>query len=419
MKLLLAFVTAASLFCLPLHAEEVIVNASAKIYNSDTVHARDQALKNVLVEAVKKGVGSLLDTKTTNINYEVIKSQIYSASTKFILDYEVLSEQQNFDNNLYEIIITANINAEKIRQKLKTLRIFQDKMENKRLMVLYRSRVPEAVPRENEIVATALATVQVSFAEQSFRTFSEQTMIQVHSSLEKEDIVARTVDTLIALALNYNADILVIMGINTGQRDKQQGTLNKVSAAVHFSVYDAATGQQITETNVEAYEISPKNPSDLEKINLMGKAAEHAVIENVRRSTEQITRFYQEMGVLGQGYSIIFSGYSPWRESLIIDYLENTTDFRNLAELKNTFGYLELELFTLKRKSILRRRITSDLLEQKIEVATKSIAGNNLYFINPNPMEEEEEEEEGGEKLPADNSSETSVETTTEETLSQ
>jgi len=372
MKLLLAFVTAASLFCLPLHAEEVIVNASAKIYNSDTIHARDQALKNVLVEAVKKGVGSLLDTKTTNINYEVIKSQIYSASTKFILDYEVLSEQQNFDNNLYEIIITANINAEKIRQKLKTLRILQDKMENKRLMVLYRSRVPEAVPRENEIVATALATVQESFAEQSFRTFSEQTMIQVHSSLEKEDIVARTVDTLIALALNYNADILVIMGINTGQRDKQQGTLNKVSAAVHFSVYDAATGQQITETNVEAYEISPKNPSDLEKINLMGKAAEHAVIENVRRSTEQITRFYQEMGVLGQGYSII----------------------RNLAELKNTFGYLELELFTLKRKSILRRRITSDLLEQKIEVATKSIAGNNLYFINPNPMEEEEEEEE-------------------------
>ena len=167
MKLLLAFVTAASLFCLPLHAEEVIVNASAKIYNSDTIHARDQALKNVLVEAVKKGVGSLLDTKTTNINYEVIKSQIYSASKKFILDYEVLSEQQNFDNNLYEIIITANINAEKIRQKLKTLRILQDKMENKRLMVLYRSRVPEAVPRENEIVATALATVQESFAEQS------------------------------------------------------------------------------------------------------------------------------------------------------------------------------------------------------------------------------------------------------------
>ena len=96
MKLLLAFVTAASLFCLPLHAEEVIVNASAKIYNSDTIHARDQALKNVLVEAVKKGVGSLLDTKTTNINYEVIKSQIYSASKKFVLDYEVLSEQQNF-----------------------------------------------------------------------------------------------------------------------------------------------------------------------------------------------------------------------------------------------------------------------------------------------------------------------------------
>ena len=77
---------------------------------------------------------------------------------------------------------------------------------------------------------------------------------------------------------------------------------------------------------------------------------------------------------------------------MIIDYLENDPTFRKLAELKNTLGYLELELFALKRKSILRRKITIDLLELEIEVATKSIAGNNLFFINPNPMEEKEVE---------------------------
>jgi hypothetical protein len=31
------------------------------------------------------------------------------------------------------------------------------------------------------------------------------------------------------------------------------------------------------------------------------------------------------------------------------------------------------------------------LLVQEIEVATKSLAGNQLVFINPNPMEEEDE----------------------------
>jgi hypothetical protein len=108
---------------------------------------------------------------------------------------------------------------------------------------------------------------------------------------------------------------------------------------------------------------------------------------------------------MGQGFSVIFSGYSPRRESFIIDYLENNADFRNLSELKNTLGYLELELFALMRKSILRRKITIDLLKLEIEAANKSIAGNNLFFINPNPMEEDPEETPS-----ADNSSGISTE---------
>ena len=65
-------------------------------------------------------------------------------------------------------------------------------------------------------------------------------------------------------------------------------------------------------------------------------------MENVRQSIEQITLFYQMTGELEQVYTIVFSGYSPRRESLIIDYLENTAEYRQLAELKNTFGHLEL-----------------------------------------------------------------------------
>ena len=100
MKFLFAFVIPALIFGFPLQAEEVIVNASAKIYSGDTILAKDQAIKNVLLAAVKKGVGSVLDTKTININYEIIKNQIYRSSPKFILDYEVLSEVQNYNKNL-------------------------------------------------------------------------------------------------------------------------------------------------------------------------------------------------------------------------------------------------------------------------------------------------------------------------------
>ena len=394
MKFLFTLLISAFLFCLPLQAEEVNVNSSAKIYNADINRAKEQALKNVLHEALKKAVGNLLDVKTINQNYEVIKNQIYRFNSKYIIDYEVLREKQNFNKNLYEIIITANVDDEKIRQKLEAVRILQNSLKKKRLLVLYHNRVPKAFPRENKAAASALDAAQQAFAEQSFRTFSEATLRQVYRSLEEEDIVGRPVDSLIALALNYDADVLVIMGMNSRPLNKQQGTFYRATAVVNFSIYDTASGQQIAQTNVEASEFSVKKPSELKRDILLGIAGRHASLENVRRTTEHINRFYQQTDEISQGFSVIFSGYSPRRESLIIDYLENNTAFRKLSELKNTFGYLELELFALKRKSILRRKITSDLLELEIEVATKSIAGNNLFFINPNPMEEKEFEAE-------------------------
>jgi len=394
MKFLFTLLIPAFLFCLPLQAEEVNVSSSAKIYNADINRAKEQALKNVLHEALKKAVGNLLDVKTINQNYEVIKNQIYRFNSKYIIDYEVLREKQNFNKNLYEIMITANVDDEKIRQKLEAVRILQNSLKKKRLLVLYHNRVPKAFPRENKAAASALDAAQQAFAEQSFRTFSESTLGQVYRSLEEEDIVGRPVDSLIALALNYDADVLVIMGMKSRPLNKQQGTFYRATAVVNFSIYDTASGQQIAQTNVEASEFSVKKPSELKRDILLGIAGRHASLENVRRTTEHINRFYQQTDEISQGFSVIFSGYSPRRESLIIDYLENNTAFRKLAELKNTFGYLELELFALKRKSILRRKITSDLLELEIEVATKSIAGNNLFFINPNPMEEKEFEAE-------------------------
>ena len=358
MKLLLILLISALLFCLPLQAEEVLVNSSAKIYNADINHAKEQALKNVLHEALKKTMGNLLDVKTINNNYEVIKNQIYRFNSKYIIDYEVLRAERNFKNNFYEIIITANVDDVKIRQKLEALRILQKRLKKKRLLVLYHNRVPEAVPRENSAVTSAVTAAQETFAEQSFWTFSEETQRQVYRSVEQENIVGRPLDSLIALALNYNADVLVLIGMNYGPRNKQYGAFYRVSTVVNFSIFDTASGQQIAETNVEAAEFSVKKPSELERDMLLGIAGKHASLENVRRTTEHLNLFYQQSSDIGHGFSLIFGGYSPRRESLIIDYLENNANFRNITEFKNTFGYLSLEVFALKRKSVLRRKIT-------------------------------------------------------------
>jgi len=171
---------------------------------------------------------------------------------------------------------------------------------------------------------------------------------------------------------------------------KTSGTLFKVGSKVHFRLYEAVTGKQIAETIVVQNEVSIKKPDDHKWNVLFGKAANQAVMESIRQSTDYIIRFYQNTNLAGQEYSVVFKGYSPRSQIMIVEYLENTTAFRKVSELKNTFGFLEIELKTLMHKSTLRRRITSDLLVQEIEVATKSLAGNQLVFINPNPMEKED-----------------------------
>ena len=53
-----------SLLCIPVHAKEIFITASAKIYSDDIVEAKERVLKNAQLKAVKKGVEIFLVKKT-------------------------------------------------------------------------------------------------------------------------------------------------------------------------------------------------------------------------------------------------------------------------------------------------------------------------------------------------------------------
>ena len=411
MKFVFLVFVVSSLLCIPVHAKEIFITASAKIYSDDIVEAKEMVLKNAQLKAVKKGVEKFLVKKTINDNYQVIREQIYNFNQKFINNFEIVNQDIDLDQRYVEVQIKANVAEVKIQQKLKQLGILHDRMGYKSLMLVYQERTATAIPRDHGTVQNTIPAVQETFAENGFRTFDQQTMRQVYRLLDQDKSDRLPVDILIALALNYNAEILVIMEIIPGERDNLKGSFYQVKSTVRFSVFNTADGQQIAETVVEGTERSVNNPDETQWQGLLQIAGKHAVLESLRQSIEQINLFYQRSGEMEQVYTIVFSGYSPGRESLIIDYLENTAEYRQLAELKNTFGHLELELLTLKRKSILRRRIKSDLLKHEIEVATKTLPGNHLFFINPNPMEEIE--------LPSDKESETSDDPALEASTSQ
>jgi len=389
MKLVFLTLITCLIFSTVLNASGILVEATAKIYSGNITHAKKKALNNVAYEAVKKSVESLIALKTINKNYEVIKNQIYRFSKKFIIDYNVISEEKNLDKKFFKVSVIAKVNNEKIKVILKDLRIINKKKNRKKLLVILDSNDPNTLTLESPAATLAFESAIEAFADHGFWTFSKKTNKHIYSLIENEKIVGRPLDSLISLALIFNAEILVLMRMTVEQSDKPYGSSYKINTKINFSAFDTLTGKQISETNVESYEMSKNILNKIELSNLLTKTSKHVAMANALRSANQIISYYKKKEFLGQDYSLIFNGFSPSQESLIIEYLESNSAFQNLSELKNNLGYLELELFSQKRKSVLRRKIVSELLEHKIEVAIKSLAGNRLIFVNPDPKEKD------------------------------
>ena len=371
-----------------MQGKEIFITESAKIYDNDIFETKKRVLNNAQLKVVKKGVEIFLVKKTINENYQIIKDQIYNFNQKFISNFEVVREDIDLDQKYIEVQIKVDLADEKIKQKLIQLGILHDRMGYKNLMLVYKESTDGSLPRNHEIVQNIIPTVLENFAEYGFQTLDQQKMSQLYRLFDHYNSKLLPLEILIALALNYNSEILVIMEIFPGIHDNLKGSFYQVKSNVRLSIFNTFDGQQISEILVEGIERLVNNPKETQWQVLLQSAGKQAVIENVRQSIEKINIYYQNKVEMAKIFTIAFSGYSPRKESLIINYLENNSEYHQLKELKNTFGHLELELLTLIQKSILRRRITSDLLKEEIEVATKTLPGNHLYFINPNPMEE-------------------------------
>ena len=373
---------------LDVSAKKIEVTGSATIYSGNSGSARNQALKNALRQAVEQGVGVFIDSNTLTQNYELVKDEIFSTSEGYVSNYEVLSEGSASDGTVFEVALSVEVEEGRIKDKLSALRILHQKMGNKRLMIIYHSTDPHAVPRDNGAVQSTMGVVLDQMTAKGFRMFNESVMKEVYRAIEQEAIVDRPVDSLIALALDQRAEILVQMEMIGGKRDKRGGSFYAAKATVRLGVYEASSGRQIADVAKEGKELSASKPGAYDWYRMLSKAGKRAGAEAARQIIDRITGYYQQTGEVGNAYLMVFRNYNYETEDLILDYLENTPGFQQLSELKNTRGYLEIELFSSQKKSRLRRKIIRDLKEQEIELAVQSISGNRLVFINPNPMDE-------------------------------
>jgi hypothetical protein len=367
----------------PAQAVEVEASGIAAILAGNVGGARTQALQNAQRSAVEQGVGVVLDSKTMSENFQVIQDQILTTSKGYVTKFLIIEEGRTPAGDSYLVKIKADVSTSLLEDKLAALRILHKKMGNKRLMVIYQSDNPNAMPRTHGATTSALQSIRDTFNGAGFRVFNEAATDKVYSQVEVAGRIDRPVDDIIAMALDQQADILVRFENIAGKRGPQGGSFSAAYATIRVSVFDTVTGRQIADTQAEAKQLlrAEAGPYDWEKA--LAAAAGDASQNASNEAITKIGDYYAQVEDQGTAVLLIFRGYSEDEKDVILDYLENTPGFKQLSELKNAPNYLEVEVFTSEDPSRLRRLVRAGLEDKGMQMQTQQATRNRVLFTNP------------------------------------
>ncbi|MCZ6729790.1 MAG: flagellar assembly protein T N-terminal domain-containing protein [SAR324 cluster bacterium] len=378
LAILLLAALAPSALAVPVEAQ-----GQAAIFAGNVSSARKQAIVNAQRNAVEQGVGLILDSKSVLQNFQLIKDEVLTSSQGFVTKYVVLSEGRTPDNRSYRVKIKADVSKSLLQDRLSALRILHKKMGNKRVMVIYKSTNPNALPRSHGAATAAVQTLRDQLNQSGFRVFNEAATSKVYRQIEQATRTDRPVDDLIAMALDQQADIFVAVENVAGKRGTKGGMFSAAYASIRVSVYDTNTGRQIADAQTEAKQLlsARAGPYDWERglSTAATKAAKQAADETINK----IADYYKQVGDLGTAFLVVFKGFDDDEKDVILDFLENTPNFQQLSELKNTVNYMEVEIFSSENASRLRRIVRAGLKGKGLKLQIQFASRNRIVFSNP------------------------------------
>ena len=349
----------------------------AKIFNNNEGSARDQALRNALRDAVKQGVGVLLDSQTVVKNWAVIRDEVYSSARGFVTKYSVLKDEKQ--NDVWYIEIDAEVSTADIKDKLADLRILHKKMGNKRLMVIYRPDHPDALDAKHGAVLAALTSIPDELNKSGFRVFDQRSLGHVISKITQS---GGSTEAWRRIADQNQVDILVEFELIAGKKKPfSRSAFSSAKTVVRLRVYDVSTGRLISNTQSEQKQMTNARVGSYDWDNALTKAGSKAGRMATAEGIKNIVSFYQSVGDIGNSFLIVFKDFSEDEGDIILELLENLDGYQSLSELENIPQLLRVEYFSTIEKSRLRRKIRLAAKEKKIRIRTKRLSGNRLIFL--------------------------------------
>ncbi len=112
----------------------VTAEGVAVIRDGNLASARDSAVNDALRKAVEQAVGTMVSARTIAENYTVLSDRVYSKTSGYVKNYQVVSENQ--DGRLYRVRVKADVAGTDIEKDLSALGLLMARKNMPRVMIM-------------------------------------------------------------------------------------------------------------------------------------------------------------------------------------------------------------------------------------------------------------------------------------------
>ncbi len=240
---------------LPLYAQDTkqITAEGVASIGSDPAAARDKAIEDALRRAVEQAVGSLVESETAVENYKLLSDKIYSRSSGYVKNYNIVSERQ--EGGLLRITITADVSSGDLNSDLAGIGLLQRRMKYPRVMVsIIEDNILTTADYWNTYsvsTSQAEAVVNMRMKEKGFNMVDPNFMRKSLNAREAKEAWEGDYATAGNFGKRLGAEVVIIgQAASTRAANNIMGSdLISVSSTSNASAVKAGTGEMLAQAS--------------------------------------------------------------------------------------------------------------------------------------------------------------------------
>jgi hypothetical protein len=239
-------------FLIAQDTKQITADGVASI-GSDPAAARDKAIEDALRRAVEQAVGTMVESETAVENYKLLSDRIYSRSSGYVKNYNVLSEKQ--EGGLMRVTISADVSSGVLNNDLAGIGLLQRRMKYPRVMVsIIEDNILTTADYWNTYsVSTSQAesTVNIRMKEKGFNIVDPNFMRKQLTAGEAKDAWEGDYATAGKFGQRLGAEIVIIgQATSTRAANNIMGSdLISVSSTINATAVKAGTGEIIAQAS--------------------------------------------------------------------------------------------------------------------------------------------------------------------------